>query len=474
MIDQQQVLANLEKNSILILGMGREGWSTYHFLRTKFPNKKLAVADKQPLEKFAEDQQQLLKNDPHLEYYFGNNHLTNLKNYQLIFKSPGIPQTIPAIDQAKKNGSQLTSNTQLFFGLCPGITIGVTGTKGKSTTSAIIHHVLQTNGLDSHLVGNIGQPSLTILERINADSLVVCELSSHQLETMTISPHLAVVQDVTSEHLDYYPDTASYQQAKIPICKYQTENDFVIFNPQMTGATKITQFSAGQHLRFSLQEGPDAVVFVRNKQILRKDNQQRTELILEIEKLPLKGEHNLLNVMPAVVVGTLFNLSAEQIGNALQNFKALPHRLEFFYQKKGIRYYDDSLSTMPDAAMRALDSFSEPVVLIAGGYERHQDFSELAKKILEKKVAGLVLFEPTGKRLAVEINNLDTDNSLVIEFAKTMPEAVGKAQHIMAQYFMLSGESQGVILLSPASASFGLFKDYQDRGEQFKKAVQTD
>ncbi|MFZ5437682.1 MAG: UDP-N-acetylmuramoyl-L-alanine--D-glutamate ligase [Patescibacteria group bacterium] len=474
MIDQQQVLANLEKNSILILGMGREGWSTYYFLRTKFPNKKLAVADKQPLEKFAEDQQQLLKDDPHLEYYFGDNHLTNLKNYQLIFKSPGIPQTIPAIDQAKQSGSQLTSNTQLFFALCPGITIGVTGTKGKSTTSAIIHHVLKSNDLASHLVGNIGQPALTILEKINADSLVVCELSSHQLETMTISPHIAVVQDVTSEHLDYYQDTASYQQAKTPICKYQTKDDFVIFNPQMLGATKITQFSAGQHLRFSTQEGPDAIVFVRNKQILRKDNQQRTELILETNKLPLKGEHNLLNVMPAVVVGTLFNLSAAQIGQALQNFKALPHRLEFFYERKGIRYYDDSLSTMPAAAMRALDSFSEPIVLLAGGYERQQDFSDLAKKILEKKVVGLVLFEPTGKRLAAEIDNLVSNNKPIVEFASQMKEAVSKAQQIITEYFEKSGENQGIILLSPASASFGAFKDYQDRGEQFKKAVKTD
>lgn len=474
MIDHQQVLANLEKNSILILGMGREGWSTYYFLRAKFPNKKLAVADKQPLEKFTENQQQLLKDDPHLEFFFGDDHLTNLKNYQLIFKSPGIPQTIPAIAQAKKNGSQLTSNTQLFFALCPGITIGVTGTKGKSTTSAIIHHVLQTNGLDSHLVGNIGQPSLAILEKINADSLVVCELSSHQLETMTISPHLSVVQDVTSEHLDYYQDTTSYQQAKIPICKYQTENDFVIFNPQMAGATKISQFSAGQHLRFSVQEGPDSVVFVRNKQILRKDNQQRTELVLETNKLPLKGEHNLLNVMPAVVVGTLFNLSAEQIGNALQNFKALPHRLEFFYERKGIRYYNDSLSTMPAAAMRALDSFSEPIVLLAGGYERHQDFSDLAQKILEKNVVGVVLFRPTGERLATEIEKLKTSEQPVITFAENMTEAVGKAQTIMENYFEKTKNSEGIILLSPASASFGLFRDYADRGEQFKKAAQTD
>jgi UDP-N-acetylmuramoylalanine--D-glutamate ligase len=403
--------------------------------------------------------------------FFGENHLEKISNYELIFKSPGIPQTIPAIASAKASGSVLTSNTQLFFELCAGITIGVTGTKGKSTTSAMIHHVLKSNGLDSHLVGNIGQPSLTILEKINGDSLVVCELSSHQLETMTISPHIAVVQDVTSEHLDYYPTTAAYQQAKTAICRFQTATDFVVFNPTMAGATKIAQFSAGQHLRFSLTEGPDAVVFVRNNQILRKDNHQHVEMILETTQLPLRGEHNLLNVMPSVVIGTLLNLSAEQIGNSLQTFKGLPHRLELVHERKGIKYYDDSLSTLPDAAIGAINSFVEPVVLLAGGYERHQDFAELAQKIIDKKVVGLVLFRPTGERLALEVEKLETNELPMITFAENMTEAVGKAQSIMENYFAKTETNAGVILLSPASASFGMFVDYADRGEQFKEAA---
>ncbi len=473
MLDKQQLLENLAKKSILILGMGREGWSTYEFLRQHLPNKKLALADRQEFAKLDQTKKDLLEIDHNLELFFGENHLEKIADYKLIFKSPGIPQTIPAIADAKANGSILTSNTQLFFELCPGIIIGITGTKGKSTTSAMVHHVLKSNGLDSHLVGNIGQPSLAVLEKINGDSLVVCELSSHQLETMTISPHIAVVQDVTSEHLDYYQTTADYQQAKTAICRFQKETDFIVFNPAMAGATKIAQLSAGQHLRFSLTEGPDAVVFVRNNQILRKDNQQHVELVLETAQLPLRGEHNLLNVMPAVVVGTLFNLSAEQLGSALQTFKGLPHRLELVHERKGIKYYDDSLSTLPDAAIKAIDSFSEPIVLLAGGYERYQDFAELAQKIVEKKVVGVVLFRPTGERLATEIEKLKTGELPTITFAENMTEAVGKAQSIMANYFAKTNTNEGVILLSPASASFGMFKDYADRGEQFKVAAKS-
>ena len=471
MLDKKQVLTNLADKKILILGMGREGWSTYQFLRQEFPHKKLALADRQDWEKLDPSQKALLDRDENLELFFGEQHLEHLANYELIFKTPGIPQTIPQIAAAVKNGSQLTSNTQLFFELCPGIIIGITGTKGKSTTSAVIHHVLKTNGLDSFLVGNIGQPPLAILANLNSDSLVVCELSSHQLETLTISPHIAVVQDVTTEHLDYYQTTADYQQAKTAICRYQQATDFVIFNPEMTGATKIAQLSSGQHLRFSIQEGPDSVVFVRNNQILRKDKAQRTEVILATNELPLRGEHNLLNVMPAILVGTLFNLAANQIGDALQSFETLPHRLQLCHQRKGISYFDDSLSTMPDAAMRALDSFTEPLVLLAGGYERFQDFTELAQKIADKNIVGLVLFKPTGERLAAEVRKLD--ENMPIEFATEMKEAVGKAQQLMNNYFEKTNTNQGVILLSPASASFGMFKDYADRGDQFKAAAET-
>lgn len=458
-------LENLANKSIVILGMGKEGWSTYNFLRSKLPDKKLAVVDQRNLSDIDTNKQKILDEDPNITMvHFGDGYLTRISNYQVIFKSPGIPQTIDEIKTAKDNGALLASNTQLFMEFCQGITIGVTGTKGKSTTSAVIHYVLKESGLDSHLVGNIGNPPLEILDQINADSLVVLELSSHQLETLDISPHIAVVQDVTSEHLDYYADTESYQSAKTPISRFQKEEDLVIFNPQMMGATKIAQLSPGQHIRFSIEEGPDSVVFVRNGEIVRKDSSQRTEVILPITTLPLHGEHNLLNVMPAVIVGTLFNLTADQISGALKSFKSLPHRLELVHQRKGISYYNDSLATMPEAAIKALDSFNKPIVLLAGGYERNQGFVELAEKILEKKIVGLVLFKPTGKRLVDEIEKINPAHGMKIEFATQMVEAVGKANQMMEK------QAEGIILMSPGSASFGLFENYQDRGNQFTQA----
>lgn len=476
-----EILSTLENNSIIILGMGREGWSTYNFLRKQFPEKKIALADNKKLADFSSEEQETINNDKFLNLYLGKDYLSSLDNYAFIFKSPGIPQTTPEIYKAVSQGSNLFSNTQLFFELCPGIIIGITGTKGKSTTTAIIHHVLKENNLDTYLVGNIGHPSLDSLEKISADSLVVFELSSHQLDTMTISPHIAIVQNVTSEHLDYYKDTTSYQQAKTTITRFQKEDDFVIFNPEFEGSADIARLSAGKHLRFSINEGPDAIVFVKDDAFLQRDNSQETELVLPTKKLPLHGEHNLLNAMPAIVVGKLFNLSIDQISTALQSFQSLPHRLEFVLERKGIRYYNDSLATMPEAAVKAVESFSEPLVLIAGGHERNQSFVDLAKKILEKKVVGVVLFNPTGKRLAEEIEKqivaLGSNEEIYpeIEFAKNMGEAVNKAQKILENNSLSSGLSgqKGIILMSPASASFGIFEDYKDRGEQFREVVKS-
>ncbi|MBT4652260.1 MAG: UDP-N-acetylmuramoyl-L-alanine--D-glutamate ligase [Candidatus Pacebacteria bacterium] len=480
--NKPEILSTLENNSIIILGMGREGWSTYNFLRKQFPGKKLALADYKKLTDFSSEEQKTINNDKFLDLHLGEDHLSSLNNYAFIFKSPGIPQTTPEIYKAVSQGSNLFSNTQLFFELCPGVIIGITGTKGKSTTTAIIHHVLKENNFDTHLVGNIGHPSLDSLEELSADSLVVFELSSHQLDTMTISPHIAVIQNVTSEHLDYYKDTTSYQQAKTAITRFQQKDDVVIFNPEFEVSADIARLSAGKHLRFSINEGPDSIVFVKDDAFLQRDKDKKTKLVLATKKLPLQGEHNLLNAMPAIVMGTLFNLSIDQISTALQSFQSLPHRLEFVLERKGIRYYNDSLATMPEATVKAVESFSEPIALIAGGYERNQSFTDLAKKILEKKVAGVVLFKPTGKRLAEEIErqivSLGSNEEIYpkIEFAENMEEAVNKAQKILENNSLSetnqSGE-KGIILMSPASASFGMFEDYRDRGEQFREIAKS-
>ena len=458
-------LSRLEKQPILILGLGNEGWSTYRFLRHHLPNTPLAIADQHDIKAFSFQDQTTLQNDKQLTLYLGEHYLEKTMAYPVIFKTPGIPKSKTEIKDAVSEGARLTSNTQLFFELCPGQIIGVTGTKGKSTTASVIHHVLKDHGLDVLLVGNIGLPALDFLEKIRPDTLVVFELSSHQLETLTISPRIAVVQNVSSEHLDYYANTQEYQSAKSAITRFQTEDDIVIYNPAFSAASKIASLSPGRHLRHSLDEGPESVAFIRQDRLVYKDPHGRVHEIVKTADLPLIGKHNWHNVLPAVIIGGLFNVSPAEIGQSLLSFKPLPHRLEFLLEKNGVRYFDDSLSTIPDATIQALENFTPPVVLIAGGYERHQDFTELAIAILEKKVVGLVLSQPTGQRLAAAVKaTAESQNLPVIEFAETMAEAVQKAHALLPP-------EGGVILMSPASASFGRFKDYHDRGEQFKAAV---
>lgn len=459
-------LKKLANKKILILGLGNEGWSTYQFLRQHLPDLLLTVADRNLPEQFPPEQQKALQQKTNTTWLLGEKYLEKVPKFDVIFKTPGIPSTLPEIQAALKNGAQLTSNTQLFFELCPAKIIGVTGTKGKSTTSAVIHHILKEHGLDVLLMGNIGQVALSQLEKINRDTLVVFELSSHQLETLTLSPQIAVVQNITTEHLDYYSSTEEYQLAKAAITKFQTADDLVIYDPEFTSSASLAALSQGKHLRYSLTEGPDSVAFIRNDTIMRRDSVDHVTAILKIVALPLLGKHNLFNVLPGVIVGGLFNVGPEEIGRALREFKPLPHRLEFVLEKQAVRYYDDSLATTPMATIRALENFDEPVVLIAGGYERHQDFAELATVILERKVVGLVLFKPTGERLAEAVKQVAGPHSAVpaIEFAQSMSVAVAKAHAHIAP-------TGGVMLLSPGSASFGTFKDYHDRGEQFKTAV---
>jgi len=456
----------LKKKSVAILGFGREGWSTYQFIRQQLPNKQLALADAKDFAELPEDQQMAIQADERVTLLFGKNYLETIAEYELIFKTPGIPQSQPAIQNAIANGATLTSNAQLFFELCEGVTIGVTGTKGKSTTAAVIFQVLQTHGLDAVLAGNIGTPMLSVLEKINQDTLVVLELSAHQLETMTVSPNIAVIQQITSEHLDYFTDTAEYREAKSAIARWQTEEDVVIYNPEFDAVTKLAALSKGKHHRHSLEEGPDSVAFVRNEIIMARDPQQHVAEVITVKDLPLLGKHNVHNVMPAVVIGSLFGITAEEIGEALHKFTPLPHRLEFVAERNGQRYYDDSLATEPHAAVEALESFDGPIVLVAGGYERQQNFIQLAQKIIEKKVAGVVLFEPSGKRLKETLESIGQGSSLPpIEFAETMAEAVEKAQAMMP--------ADGIMLMSPGSASFGRFEDYRDRGLQFQQAVKN-
>jgi len=490
-----------EDKDIAILGFGKEGKSTQEFLQKYLPDASVAILDQTQ----------------------GDDYLDDIDKFDVIFKSPGIPTTLPELQKAfgldefhdanRTHTSELYSNTRLFFELCPGKIIGVTGTKGKSTTSSLTHHLLGeifrqnnkniqnknnyvsgknhsdhlqykvTPGYNTVLVGNIGEPPLSQLNKISSQTYVVNELSSHQLAELKISPHIAIVQEITSEHLDYYQTVQEYREAKSSIARYQKSNDFIIYNPRFEHTKDISELSGG-----------DKISFTDTKYII--------EPVLPLDELPLLGNHNLENIAPAILAVQLVMQEIEDstkdklvrdknnndeesaLSTALKSFQTLPHRMQKLifpkhpdFDKKtnrlnGVLYINDSLSTTPESAQAAISSFSKnSVILLAGGYERHQDYAELAKTILEYKVKKLILFHDTGERLWDEIEKYhqelqqSKENISLPEhtFVNSMREAVKEAQD--------AAQNGDVVLLSPAAASFNTFKDYAERGELFQSEI---
>ena len=364
------------KISILILGFGREGKSTLEFLKKYFP-KQIGTADQKK----------------------SKNYLDKLEDYDVIIKSPGIPY-LPEIKKAKEEGKIITSSTQLFFDLFKGKIIGVTGTKGKSTTASLTYEVLKSGGLDVNLVGNIGKPALDSLDKVNEDSIVIYELSSFQLADLQKSPQIAVTTNLYPEHLDWHGNFEDYRKAKENIFKYQNKGDFLITN----------------------QSGAEA----------------------------------------AREVGRLFKISEDKINQVIKVFKSLPHRLEYVGEIRGIKFYNDSLSTIPQATIYALNKLGDNIqTLIAGGFDRGIDYEILGPAIAKSGIKNLILFPETGEKIwqAVEKVNGQQEKFNV----SSMEEAVKLAFE--------KTEPGKIVLLSPASSSFNMFKDYEDRGDQFKKFV---
>ena len=461
------LLADLRGKRILILGFGREGRSTLSFLQERLPDASLGVADRRTLDAMSEQEQAALAALPTERVVLGPGYLDAVADFDAIVRAPGLPPDAPALQAARDAGKRVTSLVNLFFDVVPGRVIGVTGTKGKSTTTSAIFTVLRDAGLDARLGGNIGIPLLSCLDGADTGTVFVVELSSFQLSDLERSPHVAVVQNVVREHLDYHGTFEKYVAAKANIARHQGPDDVVVFNADHEIPRALAAQSPGTKLAFGLEGGAEYACRVQDGWLVHRANGVETP-VLPVEKVPLAGAHNLLNVMPAIVVGRLLGVDASSIAASLATVQALPHRLQLVHEWRGRQFYNDSLSTVPEAAMAALAAFRDrPTILIAGGHDRGQEWAELADAILRERVRAVVLLPETGPRLlaALEQRAVDLPDVTLPTLlpAATMPEAVRCA--------IQASEPGSAILLSPAAASFGAFRDYEDRGNQFRDAV---
>jgi UDP-N-acetylmuramoylalanine--D-glutamate ligase len=441
--------------SVVVVGYGREGRSVHRFLLSAGLATEVAIADRHPIGPVA----------PTTRLHQGPAYLEHLSEYDTIVRSPGVPTGLPELKAARAAGKCVTSATNLFFEHSPGRIVGVTGTKGKSTTSSLTARVIAGSQDDVRLVGNIGRPALDHLEGATEDTVFVMELSSQQLDDAVHSPTVAVVLAVVPEHLDFHGDFEAYLDAKSNIARSQTAGDHIVFNPGHPTAASIAGLSSATQVRFSPSEQPSLDCHLREGKIVVRYRAGGMSEIMPTSAVPLLGAGNLENVMAGVSVGSIFDVPPAAIRAAVESFTALPHRLEFVGERQGIRFYNDSLATIPQAVVHAMEALGGAVAtLIAGGHDRGVSYDELARYLSNSSLRSLILFEPVGERLWKALEATHPRGERLRRYDVTsMADAVRVA-------FEVTPEG-GICLLSPGAASFGSFRDYEDRGNQFKALV---
>jgi len=452
------MLEKYYNKKIVLAGFGVEGRATYDFLTSS--GIVVDIADRM-------EEQEFFVRNPEMQgekanFHFGPDYLNNLKDYDVVFRSPGISPMTPEIQSLVKAGKEVTSQIQLFFELARGKVIGVTGTKGKGTTSTLIYEILKSSGKDAYLGGNIGTPAISFAKDLSDKSITVLELSSFQLMDLSVSPDIGVVLNITSDHLDYHQDVTEYRRAKEAIVKYQTDNDWAVINDDYETSRRFASLTKGKVARFSVKHPLTEGAFVDQEERLRIVFPGINEEIARTDEVKLRGRHNLENIEAACCAAYLAGASLESLRKTVKDFKGLEHRLELVAQKGALAFYNDSFSTNPETTIAALAAFDkvEPVALIAGGSSKGARFEEMAKTIVDR-ASGAVLMGDTAGEIEAAIRKFD--QNLPIAVVQNMKEAVDKAVEIL--------DSRGVVLLSPGCASFGLFENYKDRGKQFKDAA---
>ncbi|MEC4984278.1 MAG: UDP-N-acetylmuramoyl-L-alanine--D-glutamate ligase [Oscillatoria sp. PMC 1068.18] len=451
-------MAEIEGKSVLILGYGKEGKSVHQYLLKHYPDKVIGIADQNEVKDCFDSQAKI---------HSGANYLAAISEYDVIVRSPGITLLTPEIEAARSLGKEVTSATNIFLSQCPGTIVGVTGTKGKSTTSSLILEMLSKHYSDVKLVGNIGQPSLDYLAAATAETIFVLELSSYQLSDVTSSPNISVLLNIVPEHLDYHGGFAGYVAAKENILRYQTNQDIIIGNPHHETVANAIVKSAAKKIYFSLENNSsyDYTAYVEDGEIITKLKDGSLEKVISVAEIPLIGFGNLENTLAATTVATILDVPVRKIAEAIQEIKPLRHRLELVGEYRGIRFYDDSIATIPEAAINAIAAFGDDVeTLILGGHDRGLDFSQLGTYILSKPIQTLILFPDTGLRIWSAVCEAEPEE-------KKRPQKYEVTSMEEAIKIVYETTSPGkVCLFSPASPrTRRLFPNFDDRGDAFKK-----
>jgi UDP-N-acetylmuramoylalanine--D-glutamate ligase len=458
------------KNKVLILGLGREGQVTLKFLLQHWPELEISAADQRNWEQFSPEEQTVLEAVPAERRFLGKDYLSGLEEFEIIFKTPGENRRKPQIAAAINQGVVVTSATSLFYTLKKGRVIAVTGSKGKSTTASMIYQVLKKAGRKAELIGNIGKAALDFLEKDTPDTVYVFEMSSYQLEDYQGGADIAVIVSFFPDHLDYHGDLDSYFQAKMKLAAQPKEGFKLIYNQAQE---RLHQYFSGYAEAFRdlvkvipFNDRVHSKVEEENGLLAVRD--QGTTVVRE-DQIKLKGRHNLENILAVTKVAREMDIDYPVIAKALAEFSPLEHRLELVGTFKGITFYNDAISTTPESTMAAINALSreKPVgTLIAGGLDRGYQFEQLAAKIIEAKITNLILLPDTGARIEKAVQELmeaGKGGKMNFYHCGNMPDCVEKAYEVT--------EAGNICLMSCASPSYNLFKNFEEKGKIFKETV---
>jgi UDP-N-acetylmuramoylalanine--D-glutamate ligase len=457
-------LEDWSDRKVVILGLARQGKALSQYLAEH--GACVVVSDLKLKEDLVKEREELAEWS--IDYVLGGHPMSLLENTSVVFVSGGVPLGLPILQEARNLGIRLSNDSQLFLETCPAPVIGITGSAGKSTTTALVGRMAELeaeqSGKTAWVGGNIGRPLLWDVEHIHSDDWVVLELSSFQLELMDVSPHVAALLNLSPNHLDRHKTMEAYIAAKRRIFRYQSKDDVAILNredPETWGLrpairARVISFGHGP-------EGMGEGTFIKDGWIYsRIDGEEQT--LCPIEGIPLRGDHNVQNVLAACAIASGVDFPKDVIEAGIRSFKGLPHRLEFVRDVRGVSWYNDSIATSPDRSIASMRSFDEPLVLLAGGRDKDLDWGEFTKVVFER-VKYLILFGEAANKIAKALESEKGEQPFRMEICKGLSQAVERASEV--------AQPGDVVLLAPGGTSFDEFIDFADRGEQFKEWVEA-
>ncbi len=450
---------------VLILGAARQGQALARYLARH--GARVTLNDRRPEEAFREARAAL--SDLGVTWACGGHPLDLLDGADLVCLSGGIPLSLPIVVEAQKRGTPLSNDTQIFLEAVPCRTVGITGSAGKTTTTALVGEMARQAYRERPgrvwVGGNIGDPLINYVDEMRPEDLAILEISSFQLEQMTRSTHIAAILNITPNHLDRHGTMEAYTAAKARLLDFQREEDTAILGRDDPGAWGLRDRVRGRLITFGLSPLPDDVTegTFRQEGYLYLREKDTDILLMPQSALPLRGEHNCLNVLAACAVGAATGLPLDAMLSAIEAFQGVPHRLEFVREWRGVRWYNDSIATAPERTMAAIRSFDEPLVLLLGGRDKNLPWDDLAA-LVRRRVDHVILFGEAAEKIAAALGTPEAGDRLSsIERCEGLREAVHAAARV--------AEAGDVVLLSPGGTSFDEFRDFEERGERFRTWV---